>query len=233
MQFFYSNQIEQDRILFDDTEVKHIKSSLRKKEGDLIQVLDGNGYLYDASFQVQHNKYWAEIKNKHHFEAPPFELLLAIAPTKNPGRFDTMIEKCTELGCSQIIPLISRHSERRNVNLTRIKKIMVSALKQSGHKYLPKVHEPILFDDLVTKWSEYEQKFIAHCHISPLPFLGNMLIKHKKVAVLIGPEGDFSKEEVKRSLEVGFEAVSLGPQRLRTETAGIYVCSIFAMINQM
>jgi 16S rRNA (uracil1498-N3)-methyltransferase len=174
----------------------------------------------------------AVINNKQFIDPPIYELLLAVAPTKNQGRFDTMVEKCTELGCSQFIPLISRHSERRNINLDRLKKITVSALKQSGRLYLPQVSTAHLFDELIEKIKDYEQKFIAHCHIATLPFLGKLAERGGKVAVLIGPEGDFSREEVEKSKAYGFEEVSLGSYRLRTETAGMFVCSILATVNQ-
>jgi 16S rRNA (uracil1498-N3)-methyltransferase len=219
-------------ILLNDNESKHCLKVLRLGIGDLIQVTDGCGNLYSAKITgFSPGNVSAEIVSTLVPQiSRRFRLHLAVAPTKNQERFEWFAEKATEIGIDEITPLICQRSERRKINSDRLKKILVSAMKQSLVTTLPLLSEPQDFTDIIRR-KDGGQKFIANNMYGNEDKIETVYTKGSDLTVLIGPEGDFTDEEISLALTAGFQAVSLGRSRLRTETAGIYVASVINMLN--
>ncbi len=222
-----------DQIIYlSEEEAAHCTKVLRLKPGDLITVIDGFGKMYNAELV---------LCSKNAVSAKITEILedvyirnyrnhVAIAPTKNIDRFEWFLEKAVEFGVDEITPLLCDHSERKVLKIDRLQKIIVSALKQSGNAIMPKLNELTPFDEAIEK-IQSDVKLIAHCEPQQKTFFANNVKKHQSVTTLIGPEGDFSDMEIKMALESGYQAVSLGETRLRTETAGVSVCAFLSCIN--
>ncbi|MBL7912171.1 MAG: 16S rRNA (uracil(1498)-N(3))-methyltransferase [Bacteroidia bacterium] len=210
----------------------HCAKVLRRKSGDPIQLIDGAGNFYDAVLElVSDKKCTARILSGPVLQQKRnYYLHLAIAPTKQMDRIEWMIEKAVEIGIDEISFINCHNSERTIIKTERINKIVESAVKQSLQAYLPKVNELLSFKHLVTS-SHADQRFIAHCFNSEKEDLKQVHFKNKTSLVLIGPEGDFSKEEVEFALKNKFKAVSFGENRLRTETAGLYVCQAASILS--
>ena len=234
MNVFYLPTAQIGTISFPEEESKHIVKVLRMKEGDCFCVTDGNGFLYDAELVDAHPKRAAaELSNQRQgYDVRDFKVSIAIAPTKLNERTEWFLEKVTEIGIDEVKLFASYHSERRVANVERFKKIVVSAMKQSVKSKMPAIEEMISFDKLV-KQDFDGQKFIAWIDDGVKEQLCDLYKKGDDVLVLIGPEGDFSKEEVELAKENGFVPVSLGKARLRTETAAIVACHTIQLINQM
>ena len=232
MQLFYVPNISGAEVILNETESKHAVRVLRLKEGDEIELVDGKGGFYNAKITDANPKkcQLSIIDSQTEFGKKDFYLHIAIAPTKNIDRTEWFLEKCTEIGINEITPLLSEHSERKVIKPERLKKILVSAMKQSVKAYLPKLNELTKLSDLLPQARE-TKKFIAHCNEGEKPHLKNVVNPGDNVLILIGPEGDFSPEEVELALENGFEAISLGNARLRTETAGVVACHIVNLTN--
>ena len=160
-----------------------------------------------------------------------YKLILAVAPTKNINRFETFLEKATEIGVDEIIPFISRYSERKNIKSERLEKVIIAAIKQSKAFFKPDFTELTTFEKIIN--SDFKgEKYIAHCYNSDTKkHIKEVYEKGKDVLILIGPEGDFSEDEVKRAVSKGFADISLSDARLRTETAGIVACQIIDFMN--
>ena len=156
---------------------------------------------------------------------------MAVSPTKNIDRYEWFLEKATEIGMDTIIPLIGRYSERKEIKPDRLEKVMISAIKQSIKAYLPQL-QPIQTFKALLKTPATGQRFIAHCYEGEKVLLRDAVVKGKDVLILIGPEGDFSEEEVQAAILAGFVPVSLGAARLRTETAALVACHTVNLINQ-
>ena len=234
MNVFYLPDAQIGTISFPEEESKHIVKVLRMKEGDHFCVTDGNGSLYDAELIDAHPKRaMADLSNQRAgYDIRDFKVSIAIAPTKLNERTEWFLEKATEIGIDEVKLFSSYHSERRVANVERFKKIVVSAMKQSVKSKMPVVEEMIQFDKLVRQ--NYEgQKFIAWIDDDVKDQLCDLYKKGENALVLIGPEGDFSKEEVALAKENGFVPVSLGEARLRTETAAVVACHTIQLINQM
>ena len=234
MNVFYLPNAQIGTISFPEEESKHIVKVLRMKEGDRFCVTDGNGSLYDAELIDAHPKRaMAELSNQRAgYDIRDFKVSIAIAPTKLNERTEWFLEKTTEIGIDEVKLFSSYHSERRAANVERFKKIVVSAMKQSVKSKMPLVEDMIPFDKLVRQ--DYEgQKFIAWIDDDVKDQLCDLYKKGENALVLIGPEGDFSKEEVALAMENGFVPVSLGEARLRTETAAEVACHTIQLINQM
>ncbi len=233
MHFFLADEIRDDEITFEEEEVRHMLRSLRLTEGDELWVLDGLGNKYRCQLTLAGKKNArGRILDRLAFPLPEYRLHLAIAPTKNPGRLEWLIEKATELGVTEVTFLETRRSERVKVNLDRIRKIARSALKQSGNGYLPVFAEVTALNQFVGRDFAEHQCFIAHCQSGNLPHLADKVQTEQPVVVLIGPEGDFTVEETDTARQHGFTEISLGRLRLRTETAGIFVTALMAIINR-
>lgn len=233
MQLFYVPNISGTEVTLDQTESKHAIRVLRLPLGAHIQIIDGNGGFYQARItDVNPKKCKLEIVNsKLEFGKKNFKLHIAIAPTKNIDRFEWFLEKCTEIGIDEITPILSEHSERKIIKPERLEKILVSAMKQSVKAYLPKLNELTTFKALIGQDTE-AKKYIAHCNDGEKEHLKNLVSEGEDILLFIGPEGDFSPEEVKWAKEYGFQEISLGTARLRTETAGVVACHIVNLANE-
>ena len=220
MQLFFTENTENEFTISSE-ESKHITRVLRKKEGDILNFTDGKGNLLVSEITSSDTrKTSVKVIDKIEKEkGHNYYLHIAIAPTKNMDRFEWFLEKATEIGIDEITPLICVNSERKIIKEHRCQKILISAMKQSLKYHLPKLNKPIsLTNFLETKFDG--NKYIAHCQDGKKNTLEEIK-KTKKTLFLIGPEGDFSSNEIKIALQNQFKAVSLGTSRLRTETAGI------------
>jgi len=232
MHYFFASEISKELVSFTEEEGRHMIKSLRIKEGDQIHVLDGKGGKYLCQIKLRSKNQPEGIILSREETMPDRPLLhLAIAPTKNPSRLEWLVEKATEMGISEITLLSTRRTERSRVKDHRLQKIAVSALKQSGNLFLPTINDQVEVTDFIARNHVEDDLFIAHCETTDLPFIGSKVIQGRSNLVLIGPEGDFTLDEVKSARERGFTEISLGKHRLRTETAGIFVTTLIAIIN--
>ena len=234
MYLFYAPDIK-DSLTLPEEESNHCVQVLRRTTGDAISVTDGVGNLYHCIITNPHRKH-CEVRIES-VETP--EALhegwihICIAPTKNIDRTEWSIEKCVEMGADEITLLLCDHSERKTVNIDRLQKIVVSAAKQSLKTRFPILQPLTKMTDLAVEGD----KFIAHCiegykATDDKRALKDKIVRGHKTTVLIGPEGDFSPEEVKWALAQGYEPVSLGAARLRTETAAVVACCTSVLINE-
>ncbi|MCM1035503.1 MAG: 16S rRNA (uracil(1498)-N(3))-methyltransferase [Paludibacter sp.] len=232
MYLFYTPDIATVHELSEE-ESQHCVRVLRYTRGDKILLTDGKGTTFEAIITNPHPKHCAfDILTEEKQErAHNFHLHIAIAPTKNIERLEWMVEKCTEIGVDEITPLLCRFSERKTIREDRLEKVMLSAAKQSLTPYLPQLNPLTPYHDLINRADE-QQRFIAHCYKEDKRLLKTQIDVGKSVLVLIGPEGDFSEEEVAEALAAGFVPVSLGNSRLRTETAGVVACHTAILINE-
>lgn len=227
-QLFYAHLIEDGFARFDEEESRHLVTVLRRKPGDRIDFSDGRGRLYQAEL-VEMGKKHALARVITHTDQLPRKarLHLAIAPTKQMERYEWMLEKAVEIGVSAITPLICKRSERAQLRMDRLEKVMLSAMKQSLRAWLPTLNQPTPFNGFVQGVSE-QDRWIAWLPDSPPPHLRTVGASDRDTVVLIGPEGDFTPEEVQLAEQNGFKPVGLGDARLRTETAGVYVAAILS-----
>lgn len=233
MQLFYVPNISGAEVVLDETESKHAIRVLRLNFGSQVHIIDGNGGFYIAEITDANPKKckFQILQTIKEFGKKDFKLHIAIAPTKNIDRFEWFLEKATEIGIDEITPLLTKHSERKIIKPERLEKILVSAIKQSLKAYLPKLNPIISFNDFIAN-VECENKFIAHCFEGEKTHLKNTITKRTNNFILIGPEGDFSLEEVEQAKNLGFKEISLGLARLRTETAGVVACHIVNLANE-
>jgi len=231
-QLFYTQKIENGFAVFEEEEGRHLLTVLRKKAGDLLQLTDGQGFMYEAELaDAGKRQVLARIVSKTAVPPQrPARLHIGIAPTKQMERLEWFLEKATEIGIDEITPLLCQRSERDNIRLDRLEKILVSAMKQSLRVWLPKLNTPTRFQDFAKKTGEAPKR-LAWCSEEPLPHLKNTLSPDLDTVIAIGPEGDFSPEEIQIALSNGFQGVSLGKARLRTETAGIMAVGIFEILG--
>ncbi|HET8839194.1 MAG TPA: 16S rRNA (uracil(1498)-N(3))-methyltransferase [Flavobacteriaceae bacterium] len=235
MQLFYHPEmgINSKEISFDREESKHISKVLRKKEGDILKVTNGKGVLFNMEIiQFQNHRLTGKILEYEVEKPKPYQLHLAVAPTKMNDRFEWFLEKATEIGVDEITPILCDHSERKNIKKDRFERVLQSAMKQSLHYTLPILNDLTPFSEFV-KTAKNDQLFIAHCEEQQKFSLQTMVNPMKNSSILIGPEGDFSAQEIDLALQNGFSAVSLGNSRLRTETAAIVACHTVALINEI
>ena len=234
MQLFYNPAIssEDKEVIFPKDESKHIVKVLRKQEGDNLNITNGKGFLFSAKIiEANHNKCKAKITAIEQEHDKKYYIHLAVAPTKMNDRFETFLEKATEIGLDKITPIICDHSERKVVKINRFERVLQSAMKQSLHYSMPEISEAISFQEFIQQ-EQNEQKFIAHCEENDKKSLQKELEPGKNYTILIGPEGDFSSEEIKSAIKAGFVPVTLGNTRLRTETAAIVAAHTAALINE-
>ena len=232
MALFFVPEIAEQWELSDE-EAAHAIRVLRMSVGDKLTITDGKGLLYDAQI--------LSITGKHCYIEPcePVEtakgwngnIHIAVAPTKNMDRIEWFAEKATEIGVDAITFLNCRFSERKVVKNDRVERIVVSAMKQSLKFRKPVVGEMVSFKEFV-KCERPGAKFIAHCYEDEKVLLKDVLVPGEDATVLIGPEGDFSPEEIKMAMKAGYRPVSLGNSRLRTETAALVACHTFIMKNE-
>lgn len=232
MSIFYQKKISGEQIILPEEESRHCSQVLRHQPGDTITVFDGLGNKYHARLTaVSKKKCEAQVESIEIAEKRPYHFHLAIAPTKNLDRMEWLVEKLCELGADQITLLETAHSERRKVRVDRLEKKAISAMKQSGNPFLPSISELTKFSEFLIR--EFNGiKAIAHVHPEH-KYLGQVIGPNDSLTILIGPEGDFSSEEVKAAEKAGFRPVSLGYNTLRTETAGLKACCLFSLINNL
>lgn len=231
MAIFYTPDILQNPVLPED-ESKHCVRVLRKQVGDRIELIDGLGSFYEAEIvEANPKRCLVQVLSKRPDPSERFQSYIAVAPTKNPERIEWFLEKATEVGLGGIAFIQSQHSERKTIKVERMDRILISALKQSIKALKPELRTGLTFKQYVTEPFE-GQKIICHCHPEPKPFLQEICASDIPVRVLIGPEGDFSPEEVAFAREQGYVAASLGDTRLRTETAAFVAAHIVALKNQ-
>jgi 16S rRNA (uracil1498-N3)-methyltransferase len=231
MHIFYQPDLFSSDILLNEEESKHCIRVLRMKRGDEVQLVDGKGTLAIAQIAEDHpKKCMLHIIHREHKPQPfSYYLHIAVAPTKNFDRVEWFIEKAVEVGIHEISFLECENSERAKINMERCEKIAISAMKQSKQVYLPKLNELKSFHKVVAEISS-QQKFIAWCETGQEQLLQKQISKSasakagQQITILIGPEGDFTKEEVDAAMQKGFTPASFGANRLRTETAALYAC---------
>jgi 16S rRNA (uracil1498-N3)-methyltransferase len=234
MQLFYTDKVIDRQAFFDNVEAAHLFSSLRKKEGDTICFTDGKGQRMNGHLiQVSRKEAIATIESIEVMSelSPVFHLV--IAPTKQMDRMEWLVEKCTEMGISKISFLLSKRCERPRINIERIKKLTISAIKQSLQYHLPQLEVLEKVNETTLTSCKLTENFIATCVESSEYTFSNQLTKGKDVCMLIGPEGDFTTDEINIASSLGFQKISLGSQRLRTETAGIYANAVFKSVNNL
>ncbi len=234
MRFFYDNTISGEFHTLNEEESNHCTRVLRLKAGDEIFIADGQGNLHRSLIEtVDHKRTTVHVvETIAEYNKLPYRLHIAVAPTKNMDRLEWFLEKATEIGISEITPIICHNSERKVVKPDRMNRIVEAAMKQSYKAYHPIVNEAVKFADFV-KNDNSEQKFVAHCEDDGKRiYLADVVKPKMSVTVLIGPEGDFSHEEIDMALNT-YTPVTLGVSRLRTETAALVACDIVSIVNQL
>lgn len=234
MQLFYAPDIVLPRYTLSEEESKHCVRVLRLSEGDELHLTDGRGNLYRCRVTDPNPKRCTveAVETIAEYGKMPYGITLAVAPTKNIERFEWFLEKATEVGVTRIVPVECDHSERRVIKYDRELRVITSAVKQSLKAYHPALDEMTPLRRLVAAPFE-GSKFIAHCeeNAGERRYLASEIRKNENILILIGPEGDFSPEEINFALENGFRPVTLGPQRLRTETAAVTAAVMAAVVN--
>ncbi len=234
MQLFYAADFTAPEYTLSEEESRHAVKVLRLVEGDTLHITDGKGTLYRCEVASAHHKHCLVrvVEQWNDYEKMPYNLVMAVAPTKNIDRYEWFLEKATEIGVAEFIPLISDHSERRTIKHEREEKVITSAVKQSLKAYHPHLADITSFEEVVAR--EFSgRKFIAHCGeaIGEKRYLASTLRKCEDALILIGPEGDFSPEEVALAVKMGFEEITLGTQRFRTETAAVVAVEMVSVVN--
>lgn len=225
MHLFYGN-IEDKVAYLHENEAHHACKVLRLNIGDKLLTTNGKGILCEGEIiSISRKECTVNITKKYHQDNYN-HLHIAIAPTKSNDRFEFFLEKSTEIGINKITPLLSKNSERKKINLDRYKKVLIAAMKQSQNYYLPEIAELTSFEDFI-KNSTAEQKYIAHCEDDTTKIDLKNNNKEIETIILIGPEGDFSPDEITIAKENNFKAITLGNTRLRTETAGIVATTLY------
>ena len=243
MYLFYTPDIETSHFLSEE-ESAHCVRVLRYDRGDEILLTDGRGTTYHARITNPHPRHceFEILSQEKQEKTHNIYLHIAIAPTKNIERLEWMVEKCTEIGVDEITPLLCRFSERKNLRNDRLEKIILSAAKQSLTPYLAKLNELTEFAPLMEMYGKEAKgerreargldKYIAHCYKDEKRELKDALRKGRDVLILIGPEGDFSEQEVELAIATGFVPVGLGRSRLRPEPAGVVACHTAVLLTE-
>lgn len=234
MQLFYAPDITPPEYTLGEEESKHCIRVLRLSEGDRLHITDGHGTMYECEVAVADARRCTVrvISTEEEFEKMPFRLAMAVAPTKNIDRFEWFLEKATEIGVSEIIPLECAHSERRAIKSERENKVITAAVKQSLKAYHPLLHELTSFRAALAIPFD-GRKFIAHCDtpVGEKLYLPSVLKAGENAMIFIGPEGDFSRDEIAEAVKAGCIEITLGRQRLRTETAAVMAVAMAAVKN--
>ncbi len=225
MRRFFVSDIDahQQVIQLPQEESKHISKVLRMQLGDKIEIVNGKGDLFEAEIILNHQKHCqVRITSQKHFNKDAFHIHIAIAPTKNMDRFEYFLEKSTELGIHEITPIICANSERKIIKNERLEKVLIAAMKQSKRLYLPKLNPLTTIEEFI---KQHPSGLVAHCYNNQKNELSKALAS-SNLPVLIGPEGDFSVDEIQELIKNNYLPITLGKTRLRTETAGLYACAL-------
>jgi 16S rRNA (uracil1498-N3)-methyltransferase len=224
MKLFYSNFNKSNSdIILDNIDSKKLSKSLRKKVGDIIRITNGDGLEIKGNIIRLGKNIKVNVINMVKHKKRAISIHIAMSPLKNPSRFEWFVEKSTEIGISEITPLITKFSEKKKVNISRLNKIVISSMKQSNQFYLPKVNPITSFDEFLKLNKDY--KLIAHLKNNN-SFNNKSIGSKDKIVVMIGPEGGFSKEEILKANKEKIKEISFGKNRFRSETAGVFAVSI-------
>ena len=227
MNLFYSNFSEsQDEIVVNENDSKHIIKSYRKNIGDIIKFTNGDGLLAEAKIIYKGKKIKVKILNILKKKREKISIHIAISPLKNPSRFEWFVEKATEIGVNQITPIVTKYSEKKKVNYERLERISISSLKQSSQFFKPQINEIENFSEFIL--NNKEQKIMAN--LKTKKFLKKDSIVSNNLCLMIGPEGGFSDDEIQEARDNKVTEISLGENRLRSETAAIYGLSLIKSI---
>lgn len=232
MNLFYAPEISGELFTLDKEESNHLVRVLRMKTNDVVHFTDGKGFFYDCKIvDANPRKCVVSIEKKYEGKGRnKFFLQIGIAPTKNNTRFEWFLEKSTEIGIDTITPLICEHSERKEVKVDRLNRVITAAIKQSIKAFHPKLENQQTFNSFIKQPFD-GQKFIAYVDVENELSLSKAYLPGNNALVLIGPEGDFSPEEIELAKRNGFVPINLGQSRLRTETAGIVACHTINLLN--
>jgi 16S rRNA (uracil1498-N3)-methyltransferase len=234
MQIFYVPGITGKTCLMDENNSRHSIRVLRMTKGDRLKLVDGNGNLYEGIISdPDPSGCMVTITSVlRDFEKRGYRMHIAISPIKNQERFEWFIEKSVEIGVDEITPVICRNTEKPGIKKDRINNIIIAAMKQSLKAYIPSLNEPVAFSEFINS-DHSGTKMIASCNPdSERKKIDQVYEKNSDAVILIGPEGDFTGEELKLAFRRGYKPVHLGTSRLRTETAGIAACYSVYFINQ-
>lgn len=235
-QFFIDTDFKEHADLWlDEDTAKHVVQVLRMHTGQQLQLTNGKGFTAVATIKVAEKKKCSVAINAVTFhQLPQPALHLCVGFTKNTSRNEWLLEKATELGVRSITPLIATRTEREHIRYDRWRNILVASIMQSQQHYLPHLHEASTVQSVVDRYAHVQQKFIAHCIADhERRSLSELLKPGRETLIFIGPEGDFTEDEVNLCMRHGFVAVSMGAQRLRTETAAITACAYFNLVNHL
>jgi 16S rRNA (uracil1498-N3)-methyltransferase len=235
MHVFYTPDIQDPSVyVLNEEESRHCSKVLRLAIGDKVFLVDGKGGLYQAKIasESKRNVSLSILQVTRNYQQRNYHIHIAIAPTKNIDRIEWFLEKATEIGIDEITPIICERSERKIVKEERLEKVITSAVKQSLQAYHPVLNSAISFDKFL-KQDFNAEKMIAHCIDNEQRVFMNEVVKaSSRYLVLIGPEGDFTAQEIQMALTAGFIPLTLGKTRLRTETAGLAACFELNYINR-
>ncbi|HEX2920864.1 MAG TPA: 16S rRNA (uracil(1498)-N(3))-methyltransferase [Bacteroidales bacterium] len=234
MQVFYAPDVFGERYLLDENESRHVVRVMRMTKGDPVMLIDGRGNLYEGAIEEPDQKACRiRILNViKDFEKRNYKLHIAISPIKNADRFEWFIEKSVEIGVDEITPIICKNTEHKSIRTERLNNLIISAMKQSLKANGSILNEPVFLSDFIKK--QYQGiKMIAHCRAEQRrDRIMDVYSKGSNALIMIGPEGDFTSEEIAEAEEKGFRSIHLGTSRLRTETAGVAACHSVYLINQ-
>ena len=235
MDFFFSNDINNQTIILDNYESRHCIKVMRHKVGDLIKIVDGLGNLYSGNLvSFNKNSCTIQINDKtENYKKRNQHIHIGISPIKNQDRLEWFIEKSVEIGIDEITLIDCDRTLRKKIKIDRLNKIAITAMKQSLKAYIPKINDVISVNDFII-CNQNSSKFICHLDNDDrrdVFYYKDDIKKYKNVSILIGPEGDFSASEIELAVDNNFLCVTLGNSRLRTETAGIVACHLFNLMN--
>jgi len=231
MHLFYTPNPRGEQHELDEQESRHAVRVLRLSRGDRVILVDGTGGWYEAEILDDHHKHCLLriLSSREHYRPLPYHLHIAISPTRQMERFEWFLEKATEIGISEITPLICERTERGRLKTDRLEKIIVSAMKQSLRAYKPLLNEPVALESLLAR-DLSGTRGIAHCMETERVALTD-LQRAGSYTLLVGPEGDFTGGEALKAIDAGYRPFHLGESRLRTETAGVHICSAIQIIE--
>lgn len=224
MDYYYGYLVNETQAVLTPEDSVHCTRVMRKSNGQRLQFTDGKGHLYHGIISNIDKIVHLEVTEKESIPPLPYTLDLVIAPTKNISRIESLVEKATEFGINSIKAIWTHRSERKKIREDRLKKIALSAMKQSKKVYLPEIKASSKFTDHI---ASSDLKFIAHCNEEfERQNLAKIIQAQHHIEILIGPEGDFDTEEIEWAHAQGYQSVHLGPHRLRTETAGLFIAAL-------
>lgn len=232
MEYFYAphTDVHGSTVLLTGEEFRHLFRVLRKKAGDHILISDGDDAMFEAVIvSMDRDSARCEIMSTTmRFNEPRIDVTLAVSLLRNPARFDFLVEKATELGVRRIIPLLCERTIPRHEKHDRLEKLAVAGMKQCGRSYRPRIFPLMPFEEMTTNAAQYSLRLIPHEKTEQSHFVGSVLLHHESVTsvlILVGPEGGFTDKEIESAAKANFIPVSLGPRRLRSETAALSALS--------